>query len=59
MPASAWMLLPVLLSAHATGEAGGYWNLVRGVESRYEHFELHRLECLRPDERTLMTGAQV
>ena len=41
---------------HAAGEAVGYWDLVRDVESHYEHFELHRLECLRSDERPLMTG---
>jgi hypothetical protein len=57
VPASAWVMLPVLLAAHAAGEAIGYWGVIGGIESRYEHFELHRLECLRPDERALMTGA--
>lgn len=55
-PATAWVLLPALLIAHAAGEAIGYWNLVGDIEAHYEHFELHRLECLRPDERGLMTG---
>lgn len=57
MPRSAWALLPVLLVAHAAGEAVGYWNLVTDIEGQYEHFELHRLECLRRDERRLMTGS--
>ena len=56
MPATAWLLLCALLVAHAAGEAVGYWDLVRDVESHYERFELHRLECLRSDERPLMTG---
>jgi hypothetical protein len=56
MPAAAWALLPVLLISHAAGEAMGYWNLVGGIEAQYEHFELHRLECLRSEERSLMTG---
>jgi hypothetical protein len=30
--------------------------MVGDIEAQYEHFELHRLECLRPDERSLMTG---
>ena len=58
LPARAWALLPLLLVAHAAGEAAGYWNLVGDIEAQYEHFELHRLECLRPDERGLMTGLQ-
>ena len=58
LPARAWALLSVLLIAHAAGEAVGYWNLVGDIEAQYEHFELHRLECLRPDERGLMTGLQ-
>jgi hypothetical protein len=57
MPAAAWALLPVLLISHAAGEAMGYWNLVGSIEAQYEHFELHRLESLRSDERSLMTGA--
>ncbi len=56
VPAAAWALLPLLLISHAAGEAMGYWNLVGGIDARYEHFELHRLECLRSDERNLMTG---
>jgi hypothetical protein len=56
MPSTAWVLLPFLLLAHATGEALGYWNLIGDIEAQYEHFELHRLECIRPDERRLMTG---
>lgn len=58
VPRSAWAFLPVLLVAHAAGEVGGYWRIVPDVEMRYEHFELHRLECLRAEERTLMTGAR-
>ena len=56
MPPTAWWLLSALLVSHAAGEALGYWNLVADIEARYEHFELHRLECLRSDERRLMTG---
>ena len=56
MPAAAWALLPVLLISHAAGEALGYWNLVGSIEAQYEHFELHRLECLRSEEQSLMTG---
>ena len=33
MPATAWVLLPVLLISHAAGEAVGYWNL-RAATSR-------------------------
>jgi hypothetical protein len=56
LPFTAWLLLSLLLAAHAAGEAAGYWRVVGDIEHRYEHFELHRLECLRPDERGLMTG---
>ena len=56
MPGTVWALLPILLVSHAAGEAIGYWNLVGDIEALYEHFELHRLECLRPEERSLMTG---
>ena len=56
VPFTAWLLLSLLLAAHAAGEAVGYWRVVGDIEHRYEHFELHRLECLRPDERGLMTG---
>jgi hypothetical protein len=56
VPATAWALLPLLLISHAAGEAVGYWNVVDDIEAQYEHFELHRLECLRADERSLMTG---
>ena len=56
IPRGAWLLLPVLLVAHAAGEAVGYWNLLADVEAHYEHFEMHRLECLRFEERRLMTG---
>jgi len=56
VPFKVWLLLPVVLLAHAVGEAVGYWRVVGNVEDRYEHFELHRLECLRADERVLMTG---
>jgi len=34
----------------------GYWPIVRNVESKYEFFELHRIACVRPEERALMTG---
>lgn len=57
MRPGAWGLLWLMLGGHAMGEAVGYWMLVRGIEARYEFFELHRLECLRADERRLMTGA--
>ena len=57
VPAHAWGMLGFLLVGHAAGEAFGYWALVGAIETRYEFFELHRLECLRPDERSLMTGA--
>jgi len=56
LPPTAWLLLSALLVSHAAGEAVGYWNLVADIEARYERFELHRLECLRSDERRLMTG---
>ncbi len=57
MPLTVWLLLPVVLAAHALGEALGYWRVMPDIEHRYEHFELHRLETLRADERVLMTGA--
>lgn len=57
VPGAAWALLGALLAAHAAGEVAGYWGLVPDIEARYEFFELHRLECLRVDERTLMLGA--
>ena len=50
-------MLVVLLVAHALGEALGYWDLAGEIEARYEFFELHRLECLRDEERALMTQA--
>ena len=49
-PWQAYSLLPLLLVGHATGEVAGYWRLVRGIEARYEHFELHRIACLRAGE---------
>ena len=58
IPATTWALLPVLLVSHAAGETVGYWQLVGDIEAQYEHFELHRLECLRRDEHSLMTGRQ-
>lgn len=58
-PASAWLLVPAGLAAHAAGEAVGYWPIVRNVESRYELFELHRIACVLPEERRLMTSAPV
>lgn len=57
IPAAAWGMLGLLLVGHAVGEALGYWNLAGEIEARYEFFELHRLECLRDDERGLMVHA--
>lgn len=57
VPAQAWGMLGLMLAGHATGEAVGYWALVGDIETRYEFFELHRLECLQEGERALMTGA--
>jgi len=54
-PRSALLVAPVLLIAHATGEVAGYWRLVRHVEAHYEHYELHRVECVRQEERSLLT----
>jgi hypothetical protein len=56
MPVRAWGMLGLMLVGHAAGEAVGYWALVEGIETRYEFFELHRLECLREGERRLMVG---
>ncbi len=53
-PLLVFAMLPLLLLAHAAGEVGGYWRLVHGVEARYEHFELHRIACVRPVERALL-----
>jgi hypothetical protein len=53
-PPRALVLLPLLLVGHAAGEVAGYWRLVRGIEARYEHFELHRIACLRPGEEALL-----
>jgi hypothetical protein len=53
-PRAAFLIAPMLLVAHAAGEVAGYWRLVRRIESRYEHFELHRLECVRRNERSLL-----
>jgi hypothetical protein len=33
-------------------------DLVRGIESRYEHFELHRLAYLRPGEEAVLLDPQ-
>jgi hypothetical protein len=55
VPGAAWLFVPALLVAHAAGEAAGYWHLVDDIELRYEFFELHRIECLLPRERALMT----
>jgi hypothetical protein len=54
IPVAAWGMLGMLLVGHAVGEALGYWNLAGEIEARYEFFELHRLQCLRDDERALM-----
>jgi hypothetical protein len=53
-PWQAYSLLPLLLVGHAAGEVAGYWRLVRGIEARYEHFELHRIACLRAGEEALL-----
>ena len=45
---------PVLLLMHAAGEVAGYWRLVSHIEARYHRFELHRMECLRQNERSLL-----
>lgn len=58
-PVMSWLLVPAGLVAHAAGEAVGYWPIVRNVESKYEFFELHRIACVRPEERRLMTSAPV
>ena len=57
-PVLTWAAVPMLLVAHAAGEALGYWRIVTDIEGRYELFELHRLQCVRPDERWLMTGGR-
>jgi hypothetical protein len=57
LPHTAWAMLGLLLVGHAVGEALGYWNLAGEIEARYEFFELHRLECLRDEERALMLEA--
>jgi hypothetical protein len=54
-PRAALLVAPILLIAHATGEVAGYWRLVPHVEAHYEHYELHRVECIRPEERSLLT----
>jgi hypothetical protein len=59
VPAAGWLLVPAGLVAHAAGEAVGYWPIVRNVESKYEFFELHRIACVRPEERRLMTSGAV
>lgn len=57
IPPAAWAMLALLVVGHAFGEALGYWNLAGEIEARYEFFELHRLECLRDEERALMLEA--
>lgn len=54
-PRAALLVAPILLIAHATGEVAGYWRLVPHVEAHYEHYELHRVECIRQEERSLLT----
>jgi hypothetical protein len=54
-PLAGWLLVPAGLAAHAVGEVVGYWRIVPNVESKYEFFELHRIACVRPEERGLMT----
>jgi hypothetical protein len=58
VPVLGWLLVPAGLLAHAAGEAVGYWPIVRNVESTYEFFELHRIACVQPEERALMTGIE-
>jgi hypothetical protein len=58
VPILGWLLVPAGLLAHAAGEAVGYWPIVRNVESKYEFFELHRIACVQPEERALMTAGK-
>jgi hypothetical protein len=51
---AAIFVAPLLLVVQAAGEAAGYWRLVRHIEAHYHHFELHRLECVRQSERSLL-----
>ena len=53
-PPRALVIVWLLLIGHATGEVAGYWRLIRGIEGRYEHFELHRIACLRAGEEALL-----
>ncbi len=55
-PGAALLLAPVLLVIHAAGEAVGYWRFVRDIAERYEHYELHRMECVLQSERSLLTN---
>ena len=54
-PMAGWLLVPAALAAHAAGEMVGYWRLLGNIEATYEFFELHRIACVRPEERSLMT----
>ena len=55
-PVAGWLLVPSGLVAHAMGEMVGYWGVLRNIEASYEFFELHRMACVRPEERSLMTS---
>ncbi len=55
-PIGGWLLVPAGLLAHAVGEMVGYWGVMRDVEATYEFFELHRIACVQPEERSLMTS---
>ena len=57
-PRAALAVVPLLLVGHAAGEVAGYWRIVRDIEARYEHFELHRIACLRPGEEVLLLHPQ-
>ena len=58
MPAArCGRLLPVAADLTRRRRGNGVLEPGRQTSKRsYEHFELHRLECLRSDERNLMTG---
>jgi hypothetical protein len=51
---AAIFVAPLLLVVQAAGEVLGYWRLMPHIEAHYQHFELHRLECVRQSERSLL-----
>ena len=55
-PVAGWLLVPAGLVAHAMGEMVGYRGVLRNIEASYEFFELQRIACVRPEERSLMTS---